>query len=213
MSALAELERLHGAVGAQRERVAELDRARADGARRVERVRARLLEFYRERERLGAQVVEGIVLELPEGTEGELIAELREVEGGLALRADLLPYGDGMSDVRLAPVDERAEAAWEGAREALAEREEELRAFVQGNLPALAAERALLARAVRDRAAAALEEARRAAAAHEMERSWWARTLSLAGLESLLQGMPENELAWSAQAGVPGLPMPKRFVE
>jgi hypothetical protein len=212
LSALAELERVQGAVAAQRERVAELDRARSDGARRVERARARLLDFYRERERLGAQVGEGIALELPEGTEAELVEELRQAEGGLQLRAAVIPFGDGLSDVRLASVDQRAEAMHAGAVEALGLREGELREFIRDNLPALAAERVPLARAVQGRAAAALEEARGAAAAHERERSWWARTLSAAGMESLLQEMPENELAWSSQAGTPGMPLPGSFI-
>lgn len=53
MSVLAELERLRGEVGAQRQRVAELEQAAQDSRRRVATARAALAEFYREREREG----------------------------------------------------------------------------------------------------------------------------------------------------------------
>jgi len=51
MSQVAELQRRRAVLARQRERVRELDAARAEAARRVERAEAALVDFHRERER------------------------------------------------------------------------------------------------------------------------------------------------------------------
>jgi hypothetical protein len=229
VSVLAELERLKGAVGAQKARVAELDRARSAGGRRVEEARERLLSFYRDRERVGGQTEaerqaevqvtgeailveqDGLVVEVGGESEMALIEDLRGAQSDLQMRASVIPYGGGVQDVELQAVDPRAEAMYEGAVAALAERQQELRQFVRDRIADIAAERAPLAQAVQARVAAALEEGRGAAGAYESQRTWWAQTLSAGGLEGELMSIPDNPLRWASQPAEAGLPMPASF--
>jgi hypothetical protein len=217
VSVLVELEELRERVAAAKVRVGELDRARKDGGRRVQRARARLTGFLQERERRRGQATDvdpnGDPLQEPtEPTEEELVEELRQAEGGVTVRASLKPYGGGMSAVELEPVDERADALWEGAKVALTEREAELRTFVRENLPGIAAARAPAARAVQGRATAVLEAARRGAGEWERERTFWAQTLVAGGLEPQLQTLPDNPFRWAMDAPREGgLPMPESF--
>lgn len=219
MSALTTLEQLRGEVGARRERVIELDEARTAGARSVERARAELLDFYRERERGGPPVdidtatgnpmpVEG------ETSEAELIESLRAAEGGLTMRAVSKPQGTGSAvlDVELEVFDSRAEAMHTGAVEALNAAEKELRTFASANLAELAAERVERATTIRKAAVDAFTAARVAADAYEGERAWWTGVLNVAERPELIADLPDNPVAWVGLVPqeVP-LPLPESF--
>jgi hypothetical protein len=207
VSALAELERLRGAVGAQRQRVAQLEDAARESARRVQVAREQLADFYRERERGGANG----------GDDGEraLIDALREAEGGLGVRPTVHPHGEGLLDVELHAVDPKAEAMLEGARELLADREAELRAFVIRHLSELAVERASRAGEVAERCERALRVAAEAAGEYESERSWWAGTLALTVGEGDAPNIdvPGNPFEGLRLGVTIALPMPERFTE
>ena len=206
--ALAELERLRGAVGAQRQRVASLEDEARESARRVEMARAALAEHYRDRERRGGDVP------VEQGErERALVEELHDAEGGLSVRPVIYPSGGDTADVGLTMVDTKAEAMVAGATELLAEREAELREFVIRRLPDLALERASRAREVAERCERALRAAADAAGAYEAERTWWASTLSLTTGEgdSPVIDVPGNPLA-GLQVGARVVPpMPERF--
>ncbi len=207
------LEELRAAVDHAKDRVAALDAARQAGARRVERARAELLDYYRAEGR-GEDIADPPTdVDLGEpSTEERLLAALREAEGGLALRAVQRPQGDGQADVALEAVDEAAEARYAGAVELLEQREAELRQYATRHLTELFLERAPLMAGARDRVATATEEARAAAHAWERLRASSVELLTLAGREELIEEIPANPLACMAQADFPAAPMPQSFV-
>jgi hypothetical protein len=212
VSALADLEQLRGDVGALEARVADLDRARHEGARRVQIARAALLDFHREREAGGLFDTgsgEAIVVEVDGVTEEELVAAVREAESGLSLRAVTRPYGGGMSDVDLEPVDEFAEARLAGAEQALQAAKARLRAFASAHLDGLMVERVPKAAA----AMAALIDADRAyrlaAQGYQRELEVQTHLLRDADRQDLIAELPDHPGAWIAQTPteVP-LPLP-----
>jgi hypothetical protein len=219
VSALARFEQLEGEVGAQRERVAELDRARHDRARKVESARAALLEFHRAREANGG--VEGPDLDLSQTTaelegdtrEHELVEALREAESGLSLRTVTFPHGGG-TDVELQVVDELAEARFAGAQEALQAAEDRLHTFASEHFEDAQVERASKAAAARDVLIDADRVYRLATQGIQVELAWQTRFCTAAGREDLVAELPENPGAWIAQVPrkVPA-PMPKRLTE
>jgi hypothetical protein len=199
-------ERCEGDVGAQRERVAELDHARQEGARRVGEARAALLESQRAREAnrsitdLAMAHGEAIVVETGVPREDELIEAVREAENGLSLRAVTLPHGGGVSDVELRVVDEMAEARYEGAVEALQAAEDRLHQFAASHFAELEVERAPRAGSAQRRVANALAEFRAATAEFEAERNWQTRLCNAAGRQDLIEDLPANPGAWLAEA-------------
>lgn len=143
-------------------------------------------------------------------TEAELIAELRDAEGGLVARPVAYPQG-ASQDVQLEAVDPRLEASLEGARERLDQLQTELRGFASRSLRAFAVERAPRARAAAERCADALRELHAAAAAYEQERTWWAGVLRDADRTDW--AAPGNPLAMVNEAPrevVPPIPEPLR---
>jgi hypothetical protein len=215
VSAIAErLEELYTAVSAAKHRVAELDAARRDGARRVERARMELLEHYRAQGRGEAPADDKGDLAMgqePITEEQRLVAALHEAEGGLTMRPVQYPMGNGDADIALVAVDERAEAMHEGAVEMLAERESELQQHVASNLTALAVERAPRAGEIRDRVAVVLIEGRAVADAYERTKNGWVELLKLAGRKDLIAEIPANPLRGINGLEAAVLPMPVSF--
>jgi hypothetical protein len=204
---LVELERLRGAVGAQRARVAELEQAAQREGRELGQARSELTDHYRRRE-LGDDQAQD------PGLEAELIERVRKAEGGLTLRPVIYPQDNGQVDVGLDAVNPRIEAQLAGARQLLAEREGELRAFVGEHVGDLAVERAPQARLVADRAQEALRVAAEAAAAYEAERTWWALLLALTvgEGETAAIDVPGNPFEGLGR-GTVAPPMPERFIQ
>jgi hypothetical protein len=217
------VEVLRASVRASKERADELDQARQEGARRVDRARAELLEFYRRQGREGEPELDpmdlplgqdGIVVEgMPgEPSEAELVAAVRDAEGGLTPKPVVVELGGGRQDVTLQAVDEAAEARYEGAVEALADRERELREFVGSNHVEITVERATVAASIRNQVTSLIAEARGVAAAWERFRSAEVELLNLAGREALVPEIPDNPLRWVQEAPtVVPLPMPESF--
>jgi hypothetical protein len=215
---IVELERLRGAVGAQRQRVAELEHAAQSAARELGAAREALADFYRWRER---------GRDAEPGTEQELIERVRELEGGLTLQPVVKPgqsasqvQGEDLqpaaSEVEFTVVDPRTKAMLEGARELLDEREAELRAFVVDNLAELAVERAPQAARVAANAERELHVAQSVIAEYEAERAWWAAVLRVTIPEG--QPLPEVDVPANPFEGlVQGVkvkpPMPERFLQ
>jgi hypothetical protein len=186
-------------------RVEELDEARKHGARRVEQARALLMEHY-QREGRGEPDV------TPE-QEAELVAALREAEGGLTIRTvEVAKRGE--PEMVLVPVDEPAEARYAGAKEALELREADLREFVSVNLAGIEGELTPLAVSVRAQVGGILDEARHVAAAWERFRAQQVEYLTLAGRSDLADEVPDNPLRFvqDAPRNAP-LPIPKSLTE
>jgi capsule polysaccharide export protein KpsE/RkpR len=214
--ALAELERLRGAVGAQRERVSELERAARESGRRVALAREALADFYARRERARARATNWDVAtgepcpEPGEPSEAELIDALREAEGGLTVKPEVHTL-----ETHLVVVDPKAEAMLGEARAILQEREAELREWVRGHLADLAAGRAPRARLVAAECEGALRAATAAMGAYESERTWWASVLSLTVGEGdpPLIDTPGNPFAGLQQGVRVVPPLPGRFMQ
>ncbi|HMH48512.1 MAG TPA: hypothetical protein VK538_12465 [Solirubrobacteraceae bacterium] len=210
-SALVELERLQGLVGAQRERVRELERASQEAARRVARARGALEDLYLRREMDEAQ-------DLPVGPdaeEQELIEELREAEGGLSVRPVVYPQGDLAPEIGLDAVNPMVEARLKGARMLLQERESELGAFVVAHVGDLAVERAPRARQVVEQVQEALRVAAAAAALWQGEHTWWAGVLKLTvgEGENAQVDLPENPLTGLSTGVRVSPPLPEHLIE
>jgi hypothetical protein len=141
--------------------------------------------------------------------EDELIAELEAARSGMILRPAVHPMGDAAPDVTLQPVDPVAEAELAGAREALEEREAELREFASANLAGLVEEMAARAREVVERMGVALRLLRESSAEYEGMRQQSTQLLNDAGRPDLLMSIPDHPLR--ALSDVPSellLPIP-----
>jgi hypothetical protein len=204
---------LKTAVEDAKQRVAEFDAARQAGARRVERARAELMEFYRRQGRGDESEVTDLAMGRPldDDRETDLINALREAEGGLRLRAGHYPQEGNLPDVALEAVDDAAEARYEGARELLAEREVELRQYVALHLTELVVERTPIAGAIRNQCAAMLDEARGIGDAWERFRSQTVELLNLADREDLIAEIADNPMRGLRDLQEVPLPMPTSF--
>lgn len=190
-------------VAAAERRRDELDKARTAKAQTIARAKGELLEFYRQ---VGAGARKDGALE------HKLIEAVREAEGGVSLQAAMYPYGGGQYNVELRPVDDKAEALFEGSREALEAAEADLRSFARTNLTRLILARVTRAQEIRAETTAALQAGRKAAAAWEAERARVVTLLVQAGNEALIGEMPDNPLRGVVDAQREGaLPLPVSF--
>jgi hypothetical protein len=193
------------AVQEAKQRVGDAETEVREASRRLTRAEEPLLDYHRAVGR-GDQRPD-------DKLEDRLRAELADATGGLTMRPEQIPFGGGMSEVRLVGVDAAAEARLEGAKEALRDREGELKGYVGRHLGELAAERAPRSQEIEQAANAVLTQARQINAEWERERSWWARVCVLAEREALLATLPHNPMAWLQEAPrEAGLPLPEPFV-
>jgi hypothetical protein len=201
-----QVEALRAAERQAREKVAEMDAARRDGARRVAQAHAELTEFWRRQGR-------GEVSE-DDPTEAALQAAVIEAGGGVppTLKPVHYPAGE-TSEVVLESVNEKAEQNYAGAVEMLEQREAELRQFVAANHSDIEVERAPIAASIRDQMASVILEARGIADAWEQFRAATAELASLGGRAELIEEFPDNPLRWLAEVEDPvPLPMPESFI-
>jgi hypothetical protein len=168
MSLHAEYDLKLAALDAQRQRVAEFDRARKDAAQALDRARAPWDDYWRE--------VGGGDRERDTDLEDSILADVRSAEGSVSLRVEVRPF-PGEDEVVLVARDDKAEALYAGAVERLDAMEAEFHRWVADNLTGLAVERAMRARLVQNQCENAMRVVREAAAAFEGERAWWARVL------------------------------------
>jgi hypothetical protein len=197
VSALAELEQVRGEVGALEVRATDLDRARGERGRNVQVVRGSLADFLRERE---AGALDGDL----DAREAELVEAVREAESGLSLQA-VTKFGGGEieADVVLEPVDELAEARYEGAQEALQAAKDRLAAFASANMDDLQEERLAQAAAARAALIDADRVYRLAAQGVQGELDWQTKLANDANRPALIAKLPQNPGAWIGQAPSP----------
>jgi len=142
-------------------------------------------------------------------TEEELIAELEAARSGMVMRPLVKVFGEAPPEVELRATDPVAEAELEGAREALEERERELREFASANLTALVEEMKPRAREGVERMRAWLRLLQESRGEYEQMRRESTALLNDAGREDLLMSIPDHPLR--ALADVPRellLPIP-----
>jgi hypothetical protein len=178
-----ELGRLEVAVRAAEERRAQYASKRTD---RVQEATRKKMEIAAEAERVGAGG------EPDKKLEQRLLRELRELESGLAVRAENYPLPGGVPDVRAELYDEAAEAAWRGADEAVRKAQTDLEAFAAENLSRLAVELGPQAADIKTRADAWLREGNRLAGEDQAMAGLFVRLLVLAGREELNGTLPPS---------------------
>ncbi len=144
--------------------------------------------------------------------EKKLVAELRELERDMTPQSVNYPGPGGVPNIRTELVDERAEAAFVGADEAVKQREQDLRDFARAHTEKVAVEVAPRAAELRRNVTAWLRQGYQLAQEEQKIAGLMARLLMLSDREALIATLPQSPFQWMRDAPQEGvMPLPEAF--
>jgi hypothetical protein len=183
VSAKAELQELQDKRLAWQDKVGEAQRACVEAQRRGQREHALLLDYERS---------QGEGAEPDPKLHARLVKAWQEAREGLVATPAVVPHGGGLMDIATEWVDPALEARREGAERAHDDAKDEVRSFIEANIPRLAAEDKEEAEKEAADAAEWLAAGRGIANRAERKKHWWTGVAVQGDMEYLIGTIPGN---------------------